>query len=387
MNKSPESPIFSDEHYKFLQLDTIKRAPVAVPAASVSEEKSLREFNADLLQKIGDYRKKNLELTANENHFKNQLALQTKQANDRERELISKFQREIESLKRAQENDRLDHEHASEEWARKLSKLTDEAWERGLEIETLRRDEAFALEQRTYLEQQIKEAAATEDRMREEFGIALDRESQLVGAFEALRADYSNIDAGYRDSLETIARLQEELRARDERQILDLAKQEQTLKATWAQDAENLRTENTKLRELLGARETRIEQDRVALHTWREQLTFLDQCLRQQGDSIKKEQADLAKLARAVQDEVQFAIANPFTDYLEIAQKEVAHIEAQLSGTAAMSPLRGKLEVRLASAKSHRDQIVGILENAKAGMNEHSVAIERILKQVDAKIL
>jgi hypothetical protein len=97
---SSDAAIISSEHYEFLQLNQVGRLSERATRVVDPEEQSLRQFNTELLQKVGDFRKRNLELSASENDLKTKLALQTKTANEKERELTTNFQSEIESLQR-----------------------------------------------------------------------------------------------------------------------------------------------------------------------------------------------------------------------------------------------------------------------------------------------
>lgn len=429
MNKSPESPIFSSEHYKILQLDQVGR-----------DDKSLREFNAELLQRIGEYRKKNLELVANENNLKSEIAVQMKQFSERERELTQKFQREFDQLKKSIEDDRITNEQSIEEWNRKLAKLSDENWAKGLEIEGLRRTENEIQEKILKLQEQVARTLATEASQRSELEAALEseeslrvelelskkesesaaqrftaisnelaqektlstqaqlalksqieqvsdafrkREAELITAFEALRVEYSNIDTCYKEANETTSQIRAELRAREDEHQQRLIEQEKTLRASYLTENHAMIAENTKLREMLSVRDQRLDQDREALQTWREQLGYLDQHLRQLSDSIKKDRSEILRTAKSVSEEVQFNLQHPFTEYLEIAEREVVQIESQLSSTSGMSPLRAKLEARLESAKSHRNGILEILDQAKSGLNEHAKSIQGVLKSLE----
>lgn len=477
MSKSLESPILSDEHYQFLQLDQRFAVPPAPLAAQVAaspkksepakpgvgpspsnEEQSLREFNAELLQRIGDYRKRNLEFSANENALKNEMAAQSKRFADREREITLKFQKEIDALKKAQADEKILIEQADEDWNRKLAKLSDDSWAKGLEIETLKRAETDFLEKIEDLQSQVTRsleaesngraeleamkcdvkttraeldsALESEQLLREEMeankkeALALQlslkrqiekaqtddaetkqnlnqlqgqmaqltdafraREAQLASAYEALRKEYSNLDACLREANESIAKLQQDQIVSEKAHQDALVAQEQNLRASYEIESANIRTENAKLREMLSVRDTRLDQDRAALTTWREQLGYLDQHLRQMSDNLKKSRAEALKTAKAVAEEVQFALQNPFTDYLEIAQKEAAHLEAQLTNTSSMSPLRQKLEARQSAAQSHRDSIQEILDRSQSGLSEHSKTIQSVLKSLESLTL
>ena len=105
-NTSGESKIVSNEHYEFLQLSQVGRISDRASQVVGAEEQSLRQFNAELLHKIGEYRKKNLELSANENELKTKLAQTTKSLGERERELVSRYEDEIGQLRKDLEEQR-----------------------------------------------------------------------------------------------------------------------------------------------------------------------------------------------------------------------------------------------------------------------------------------
>lgn len=58
MSNTVDPTVVSNEHYEFLQLSQVGRLSDRASKVVDAEEQSLRQFNAELLQKVGDFRKK-----------------------------------------------------------------------------------------------------------------------------------------------------------------------------------------------------------------------------------------------------------------------------------------------------------------------------------------
>ena len=91
----------------------------------------------------------------------------------------------------------------------------------------------------------------------------------------------------------------------------------------------------------------------------------------------------MIRLTKNVEDEIKFAVAHPFTEYLEMAELEIVQIAQQLSGISSMSPLKTKLETRLQQANAHRDGIKMILEKSKSQLSEHAKGIQTLVKSLE----
>jgi|GEM_PF-4542617 len=454
-NSSGDSQIISNEHYEFLQLSQVGRISDRASHVVDAEEQSLRQFNAELLHKIGEYRKKNLELAANENELKTKLAFQLKQTTDRERELVSKYEDEIAQLRKDLEESRRKTDESNDDWTRRLSKLTDESWAQGLENENLKRIEddlsnrlekfqdellraqeltssqksaietlesenqrisselnqaeqkaqeiqasfdKYTIDTQAAFEHYKKEAQAAFEQYKTESqkqfdqqNIQLakmveqtkDREQQMIAAYEALRLEYANMDRCYTESNQALVKLQSEMRERYKQHESELEELTTYLTNKAAQDSALIREENEKLRESLNHRDTRLDQDRQALQTWKEQLTYLDQHLKQFSEKLKKSKSEMLRLVKNVEEEVKFSVSHPFTDYLEMADLEINQIAQQLSGISSMSPLKVKLDTRLQQATAHRDGIKAILDKSTTQLSEHVKTIQTLIKSLE----
>lgn len=366
---SNDAAIISNEHYEFLQLNQVGRLSDRASKVVDADEQSLRQFNAELLQKVGDYRKRNLELSASENELKTKIAQQTKAAADKERCSTAKFQTEVELLKKKLSDAERTIAESNEDWTKRLSKLTDENWAHGLENENLKRIE-------TDLEQQVA-------RFQEAVETAHEREEQMAAAYEALRIEYANIDRCYTESNGTLVKLQAEIRERFKQHDVELQDLTNYLTEKAAQESAVIRDENAKLKEALGVRETRLDQDKTALQTWKEQLSYLDQHLKQYSEKLKKSKFEMIRLTKNIEGEITFSVTHPFTDYLEMADLEIAQITQQLAGLSSMSPLKTKLELRLQNANAHRDGIKVILDKSVTQLSDHAKAVQLLVKSLE----
>ena len=394
MNDTKDSSIVSNEHYELLQMMQPKRTvprsrlPEDLsPASMEATEMSVREFNAELLQRVGDFRKRNLELASIESNLKQELAQLAKRSSDRERAITMEMSREIQALKNAATDQRLTYEQANETWHQKLAKLTDENWALGIEITTVRgeienhRTEVASL--KAELEKQAELALEKESELERQIKESSDLVCELQSGFEALRLEYSKMDQCYRDANALNLQLRAQLQAQHAENEQAKAEFEARLRESFASDTRALAMDNAKLRDLLSQRDTRHDEERVALQTWREQLAYLEQHLQGFSEHLKRGRTDLVRTAKKIDEEIQFAVAQPFTDYLEMANLEVTQLQSQMASASSMSPLRAKLETRLAQATSHRDSIRSILENSDSELKAHAVSLKALLKNLE----
>lgn len=381
------SDLISNEHYEFLQLNQIGPLSARASKAIDPEEKSLRQFNAELLQRIGDFRKKNQELSESENALKSQLAQTQKQAQETERALTSRFENEIAILKRDLESLRTSHQESNEEWSRRLSRLSDDGWARDLENETLRRSADEFQQKLSQLEEENRHLRETVDSQARTLtttaAATKARETQLTGAFEALRKEYADIDRCYAESNAALVKLRAESRELETRHETELQELTTYLTEQAKEESTQIREENARLREQLSARDVRLDQERASLETWKDQLTQLDQHLRHFSEKLKRGKAELGTLTKTLESEVRFAVANPFVEYLGLAEHEIESLNQQLMSTSALSPAKAKLESRLAQANSHREAIKAVLDKSEAQLNEHLKTIQSVLKSIE----
>jgi hypothetical protein len=435
LNDTNDHRILSPELYAQLNLHQSKRGDKPAPRSLEQNETSLRQFNAELLERIGDFRKRNLELASIENALRHELTEQSKRELAREREIEAKFSLEIESLKRALKDALLEKEQANEEWQRKFARMTDESWSKGLDISKLKEtfdqersallDSKSALEDdlertrsqlldqqrrseksRSELSNQLKEAneliaelqTALEENKNQTEAITAaaarekaqmteqyrSREQHVLTSFDALKLDYERLDRGLREATETAAQLRTELQRQVEKHRFELGEQQKNLRAAFVAEQHELFNENAKMKELLSARDTRNAAESEALLKWRDQLSSFDSHLKGLSDLLKRGRGEALRAAKKVQEEIDFALEHPFSEYLEIANKEVEYLEKQISASSQLSPLRAKHEARLQEAMSHRDAIKNLMTSADTPLREHAKAIQALLKSLES---
>lgn len=435
MNDTKDPRILSPELYAQLNLHQQKRGEARTPRSLEQNEASLREFNAELLERIGDFRKRNLELSSIENNLRLELTEVCKREAAREREITAKFALEIESLKKQLGEARLDHEKLNEEWQRKFARMTDETWSKGLDIAKLKegfeqersalQDAKTAVEDdlertrsqlvdhqrraeksRSELSNQLHEAnqtieglkAALESSKNEFSALSANaareksaimeqyrsREERLLTTFDALKLDYERLDQGLKVATETGSQLHAELQRQTERHRVELLDQQTRLRAEFVAEQHEMFAENARLKELLSVRDTRHAAESEALLRWRDQLSSLDAHLKGLSDLLKRGRAESLRAAKKVQDEIAFALEHPFVEYLEIANKEVEYLEKQIASSSPLSPMKAKHESRLTEATSHRDAIKELMASADSPLREHATTIQTLVKALES---
>ena len=434
MNDTKDHRILSPELYAQLNLHQSKRGESSSPRSLEQNEASLRQFNAELLERIGDFRKRNLELASIENALRHELTEYSKREMAKEREIAGKFSLEIESLKRALNDAQLEKEQVNEEWQRKFARMTDETWSKGLDISKLKEafdqersallDSQSALEDdlertrsqlldqqrrseksRSELSNQLKEAneliaelqTALEENKNETAELTSmaarekaqlteqfrSREQHVLTSFDALKLDYERLERGLRDAPETSSQLRSELQRQMEKHRAELTEQQKNLRSAFVQEQHELFTENAKLKELLSVRDTRNASESEALLKWRDQLSSFDAHLKGLSDLLKRGRGETLRAAKKVQEEIDFALEHPFSEYLAIANKEIEYLEKQVSASSQLSPMRAKHEARLVEAISHRDAIKELMASADTPLREHAKVIQALLKSLE----
>ena len=377
----------SEEHLESIQLDLLNREFNRNSPNPAMELAALRDFNAQLLERIGQFRRQNLELSANENDLRTSLAEQ-QAAN-------VKLKAEL---------------------TQTLTQVTDEKWASDLEVERLRMlyektaqefsdaDRAqkteldFLRTANTDFQTQIAELTRTRDAQATqlgETGHALlvsqeqmahlskefqTRETQSLGAFESLRAEYTSIDKCYKESTEMIAHLRMQLSSSKVEFEKILTEFQARMQSDFQKQFEIVFAENQKLRGLVQVRDTRTDTDLSKLKIWQDQLSNLDRHLQQVANGLKKDKADLSRLLKQVAQELEMSRAHPFQDYLNAADMDLAHLRQQLNAMSELSPARSKLEVRVAQANEYRDAVHLLLVKAEQRFEERSQIIQALAK-------
>jgi chromosome segregation ATPase len=217
------------------------------------------------------------------------------------------------------------------------------------------------------------------------------RETQMQNETASVRAELANLEKRHKDacdgalqlraSMESLKRQHmaeiQHLQGEAERHIGEL---KTTLQADFQKRFEVLLAENHGLKQRLETRETKVEADRAELKKWEEQLKYLEQYLRQSKDALKRERSEVLRMAKQFVDELAEARNHPYGEYLELTEFEVAKLQSQLANTSALSPLRSKLEERLATMLEQSEFQRDALNRAKQQIEGRLDAINSIIK-------
>lgn len=231
----------------------------------------------------------------------------------------------------------------------------------------------------------------------QQFEQARSREAQMIGEVARLRGDCSALEQHLREANTVTAELRQTLdaqRVQHEAEIREMETEAQrglaALKAKLQEEFQNqfepILAETKVLRQKLEVRETNTENDRKSLKQWQEQLNFLDQHLRQAKDTLKKDKAEVVRLAKQLAQELQGAGLHPFKDYLEFADTEIANLRVLFNNTSSLSPARPKLEERLAQMVEHREALNASLAEAQRVIGERVQAVVAIVKSANALV-
>jgi chromosome segregation ATPase len=217
------------------------------------------------------------------------------------------------------------------------------------------------------------------------------RESQLLGDLAKARTEQAKQEKALQEANEMIAELtaafeteksQNVMRMRDfevaaQKGLQDL---QARMEGEFQKQFEVVLAENRKFREMLGVRDHQMEIDRNNLKQWQEQLYFFDQHLRQTKDSLKRDRTEILRLAKQLTNELQLARNHAFKEYVQIAENEIARTREQIANTAALSPMKTKLEERLVQLTEQRDSLSAGLEKAQGMIDERIQALGAITK-------
>jgi len=433
LKSDDSSSVLSGEHYDSIQNDLLRkdfgRSGLSDQLSGkfsdhTSELASLREFNSQLLERIGEFRKQNLALSTAESTLRSSLAAQEKRCSDLERKLAKltdeKWEKslEVEELSKQEvahrdeiERLRQENQQSRDEIEKKYQNHVEMLLSENSEIrvrlegataentrlserlagsERLNSEQAARIDEATQLltgmEQEIengrKELQNSKDaatraltaahehqaQLSAKIHALTNREAQLINAFESLRAEYSSMDACYKEASATVVRLRGDLEAQA-RALSDAQR-----------DVEALTVERARLQQLLEVKENRDETERMKLQTTREQLDFLDRHLRQVSETLKKDKSELLRISKQIADELQTAKQHPFREHLEAAEAELTHLQNQFNSMSPMSPNRLKLEVRIAQATEHRDLLKSAMANSERQLEERFQTVQSIIR-------
>ena len=404
MSKPSDPTNLSSEHLDSIQLDLLRREFTRSSGGAGTELASLRSFNSQLLERIGEFRRRNLELTNSESAVRSALASSESLKAEYEKDLKAKTE-ENQALKAALAEQKKAFDRHKDEMGRKLAQLTDAKWEleierdglktaladreqelahaqedttkavdevqreRRLEIEALQSANEVLVSQTEQLSAEISQMQSHASELKR---LHSEREAQLVSAFENLRNEYSNIDTCYKESTEHMNRLRGDLESAS-RASAGLQAQ---LNAAMQ--------ENRKLKQNLEVRDTGVEAERTRLRTWQERLDFLDKYLRQLSETLKRDRNDLLRLAKSMAQELESSRGQPFRDYLPAVENEIAHLQSQMQNTSEFSPMRMKLQARIAETREHKDALLAIFAEADRRTEERVRALQAIVKNASS---
>lgn len=424
MNDTSDFPTLSDDHLESIQMDLLKLEFNKNSRSQAAELASLRDFNGQLLERIGQVRTRNLELEANEDALQERLTALEVERVDHERASEEKSI-EITALKRQLEDRQKEFEASEAELRGQITKLSDENWALKLEsdrvkpletkntelLEKIEEQDAALTSEAAKLSKAKFQIASLEDALRagqkqleaahdaaagalasahEEHAKIADqfrvRESQLIGAFENLRTEYSSVDKCYRESVEAVAQLRAQIRAAEVDKERSLYEMQSRLQVEFQRQAEAFNSEINRLKRLLEVKNNQSDVDRTKLQTWREQLDYLDQHLRRFSDSLKKDRMEVQKIVRTLAVELDSARRHPFNEYLEAAETELAHLDKQIAAIPALSPARLKLEARMKQIAEYRESLKSQLASAEGRCAERSKIIQVISANLNGPV-
>lgn len=225
----------------------------------------------------------------------------------------------------------------------------------------------------------------------------LGRESQLNAEIARLRVEGSKLEKRLRDSDDLVVELRttldtlrnqqasalRSLEVEAERRMTEM---QSSLQEDFQRRFDGLLSENRQLRQMLETRETHNESERQSLKQWQEQLSYLDQHLRQFKETVKKEKTDLLRLVRQFINELQMAGTHPFDEYVKLAEIEISKLQTQINNTSNLSPLRPKLEERLTQMAKEKDALQSTLANSKKVREERIDSLVAITKNANAQL-
>jgi myosin heavy subunit len=217
------------------------------------------------------------------------------------------------------------------------------------------------------------------------------RETQMQNETASVRAELANLEKRHKDACDGSLQLRgsmealkkqhmveiQHLQSEAERHIADL---KASLQTDFQKRFEVLLAENHALKQRLETRETKVEADRAELKKWEEQLKYLEQYLRQSKDALKRERSEVLRMAKQFLDELAEARNHPYGEYLELTEFEVAKLQNQLANTSSLSPLRAKLEERLASMLEQSEFQRAALNRARQQIEVRLEAVNVIIK-------
>lgn len=300
-----------DEHHESIEIDLINREFNRTSSNPALALASLREFNSQLLARIGEFRKRNLELASSETSLRATVSeLQAKCANhDR---VLEQNQRELER-------------------AQALHKTAVEALEKANrshrdELEIVETSKMELMERIDQLNAQLNETKSTIEQLQK-------REEQALEAFEKVRSEYSNIDKCYQEATERAAHLSAQLsesKIAFEKILVDMNTR---LQADFQKQFAALMAENQRLQERLDTRDNRIEAELNRLKGRQEQVGFLEQHLNQVAATIRKDKTDILRLAKLLSQDS--GRPNPFKEETDIAKIELANLIKRLSASVS----------------------------------------------------
>lgn len=243
----------------------------------------------------------------------------------------------------------------------------------------------------------LEQANANVQSLRQALDSARAQEGQMNAELGQLRTEKVGVEKIVKELNETIESLRsamEDLKTRHAAEMGALEDEAQhalndvqsNMQAEFQEKFEVAFEENKKLRQMLEVRDNQTEIDRSNLKQWQEQLHFLDQHLRMSKDALKKDRAEILRLAKQLTNEFCHAKNHPFQKYVQLTDGEISRLQTQFANTSQLSPMRLKIEERLTELGSYRDYLLGALADAERQLEERVMAVNTIVKGANLQI-
>jgi hypothetical protein len=304
-----------------------------------SQLTSLRHYNTALLEQISELRKADLERDA---------------------------------LQKALGEQQVAFSSQKEDLTRKLAVLADEKWAHNLQLQGL---EALRTQDGEEI-QRLKNQASDFQHKLEELALQKDQElEQSREKYEALLAaqaqQVEQLVQQNNQNIEMFQTYETQMKSEVSRTINEM-------QATFKGQVDLLLADNEKLRQILNVRDNQDNQQRETLKLWQDQLRTFDAQLNKTKEKLKLERTHLLRLSAQLENEIRLSPQHPFEDYIEISEREKTRLQNQIASIAAISPLRPKLEERLAHLSQQIEAMQKGLKEVKQRSEERLQALSSL---------
>lgn len=323
-------------------------------------------------------------------------------------------------------------ERALEDYSRKLAKITDQLWNKDLEIEEKERQlritkqnhgrEMEALqESNTILNQQVNQVSADKTRIQMELAELLrkvreneHRISTQKNELEQLNSRVIEQDQQLEQARDLIVHFEQAL----ESSQVDLAKTKedatvqlnesehlysQKLETALQQNKDlhaelaKSRNENSSLqtktleldrqiddlRHKIEIQESQFSANQKKLVDWQAQLENREQNFRVVRESLLKEKTDLIRLAKQFVNEIQMAKStHPFKDYLALTEGELNKLQSLHKSTLVHSSDRVQIEDGLSKLLKKREFLNSVISNSQKQLEERGKSLLELIQNM-----